>query len=135
MGWTFWTWKRYDDPAGSLDEALAAPDGALGPTALALAQAYPEAIAGTPLVTTFDQHGARFRLVYAAQRDAVAPTVIVVPPARCTAGYCVAATGADVVSAPGDAHLALRNRPGARVVSVTVTPGRCGEERRPVEDA
>ena len=21
LGWTFWTWKRYDDPAGSLDDS------------------------------------------------------------------------------------------------------------------
>ena len=55
VGWTFWAWKHYDDPTGSMDEALVTTEGRLRRTAFALSRAYPQAVAGIPV--SFDFSG------------------------------------------------------------------------------
>jgi endoglycosylceramidase len=121
LSWTYWEWKFYDDPTGSTDEGLVDSGGQLKPSASALDQTYAQAIAGTPISSTFDPLTGRFTLTFAADQRITAPTEIYVPTQDYPSGYCVQAIGATVTSAPDANHLELVNRPAAsRVVSVTV---------------
>lgn len=54
VGWTYWSWKFYDDPSGSSAEGLVATDGRLRSTASVLSRTYPQAIAGRPTSLSFD---------------------------------------------------------------------------------
>jgi endoglycosylceramidase len=125
LGWAYWNWKSYDDPTGSADEALASPSGQLAPTAAVLSQPFAQAVAGTPVTTSFDSDSGIFQLVYEPIRSA-APTIVFVPAVRhYPAGYCSTVVGGRVISVPGASHLLVRASSGARQVSVTVAPGRC----------
>jgi hypothetical protein len=126
LGWIYWAWKYYDDPTGSSDEALAAPDGRPGPTAPVLAQVYPQAVAGRPVSFSFDPKTARFVLVYIPSAKIRAPTVIAVPRAgHYPSGYCTTVDGGRIISAPGADELLVANGRAAGPVTVTVNPGRC----------
>jgi endoglycosylceramidase len=127
VGWTYWSWRYFDDPTGSGNEALLQVDGKLRPTARVLARAYPEAIAGRPVTLTFDPVTARFRLSYLPANTHGWPTVIFVPTSiHYPRGYCARARGGAVTSAPGSELLTVANARRARLVTVTVAPGRCG---------
>ncbi|MHB1777673.1 MAG: cellulase family glycosylhydrolase [Acidimicrobiales bacterium] len=127
LGWAYWSWKYYDDPTGSSQEALASPDGRLAPVAGILSRPYPEAVAGTPESVLFDPPTDHFEMTYAADRRITAPTVIFVggrlhyP----RTGYCATVDGGRIVSAPGAARLVVADDPQARTVSVDLSPGRC----------
>jgi endoglycosylceramidase len=125
LSWAYWSWKYYDDPTGSLDESLVAPDGQLKPTASVLAEAYPEAVAGTPRSYSFDPGAAAFTMSYVPDPRIDAPTVIEVPPLVYPGGYCPAVSGAEVTSKPGARLLDIENVPGSVQVTVRVTPGPC----------
>jgi len=126
LGWTYWDWKYYNDPTGSSDEALVAPDGKLEPTADALARAYPQAVAGTPTSFSFDPTTERFSLSYTANPEATAPTVIFVPVRQhYPSGYCANAVGGRVLSSVDSDHLVVANTTDSGTVSVTVSPGHC----------
>ena len=126
LGWIYWAWKYYDDPTGSSDEALAAPDGRPGPTAAVLAQVYPEAVAGRPVSFSFDPETARFQLVYVPSNRVRAPTVIAVPRAgHYPSGFCTTVEGGRIISAPGADELLVANERSAALVTVTLDPGRC----------
>ena len=126
LGWIYWAWKYYDDPTGSSHEALAAPTGALAPTASVLDRPYAQALAGNPLGTSFDAATDTLRVAYAPSRRVSAPTVIVVPPARhYPEGYCATVVGGAVTSPPGAAHLLVTAAPRSRRVTVTVAAGAC----------
>jgi endoglycosylceramidase len=127
VGWTYWSWRYFDDPTGSGSEALLQVDGKLRPTARVLARAYPEAIAGRPVTLTFDPVTARFRLSYRPANTHGWPTVIFVPTSiHYPRGYCARARGGAVTSARGSELLTVANARRARLVTVTVAPGRCG---------
>jgi endoglycosylceramidase len=125
VGWTYWSWKYYDDPTGSSDESLVAPDGQLKATAAALARAYPEAVAGTPKSMAFDPTTGAFTLSYVAEPRITAPTLVAVPALAYPNGYCPTVSGGDVVSRPDARMLEVQNSPGAGVVAVSITAGRC----------
>lgn len=126
LGWTYWSWKYYQDPTGSSDEALVTPSGALSPTATALGRTYPQAVAGTPLSFSFDPTSGAFALRYLPNPHIAAPTVIAVPVAlHYPAGYCPVAAGGRVISAPDANRLLVANDRGARSVAVLVTAGSC----------
>jgi endoglycosylceramidase len=125
IGWTYWAWKDYDDPTGSTHEGLVGPAGQLEPTAGALAQTYPQAVAGTPVSVTDGPDGA-FSLTYLPAGSISAPTVIFVPVAlHYPSGYCATATGASVASAPEATYLDVVNHRGAHMVTVDVRSGSC----------
>jgi endoglycosylceramidase len=127
VGWTYWAWRYYDDPTGSGSEALLRVDGTLRPTARVLSRTYPEAIAGRPVTMTFDPATARFRLTYRPARAHGAPTVIFVPTSiHYPRGYCSRVSGGSVTSARDSELLTVANARRARLVTVTVAPGRCG---------
>jgi endoglycosylceramidase len=125
IGWTYWSWKYYDDPTGSTDEPLANTDDHLLPQAVSLAIPYAEAIAGEPTETAYDPTSRIFTLTYTVDPSVDAPSVIITAPARYSEGYCASASGATIVSVPGVSHLLLQNRPGVKDVSFQLTPGAC----------
>ncbi len=126
LGWIYWSWKFYDDPTGSTDEALALPDGRLRPTRAVLSQAYPLAVAGTPKTMSFDPTSGEFHLTYSVTRRIDAPTVVFMPvSSHYRRGYCALVTGGSVVSRPGARYLEVADRPGARKVAIEVSSGPC----------
>lgn len=131
LGWIYWSWKYYDDPTGSTDEALASPSGKLAPTAGVLSRPYPEAVAGTPESVIFDPESDRFDMTYAPDPRITEPTIIDVPGRvhYLGRGYCTTVVGGHLESAPGSASLLVANVPGARTVSVTIAPGGCTAAR------
>lgn len=130
VGWIYWSWKRYDDPTGSLDEALVEADGRLRPTARVLSQADAVAVAGIPEKMSFDPVTGAFFLRYRANDRLGAPTVVVVPTGQHYArGYCATAAGATLERAAGGSRLLVRNNPRARVVTVRITADPCGGPR------
>jgi endoglycosylceramidase len=125
LGWTYWSWKYYDDPTGSADEGLVGPDGQLKPTAAMLAQAYPEAVAGTPRSFAADPDTGAYDLTYLSDPDISAPTIIEMPSLAYPDGYCPVVTGGIVTSGPGDRLLEVENAANAGLVIVKVTSGSC----------
>jgi endoglycosylceramidase len=125
LSWTTWTWKSYDDPTGSSDEALVSANGQVAPEVTALSEPYPQAVAGDPIAFAYDPGTDRFTLSYAA-RPTTAPTDIYVPVAmHYPDGYCARVTGGRVLSARNAGHLVVANRAASGRVSVAVDPGPC----------
>ncbi len=131
VGWMYWSWKYYDDPTGSTDEALVKITGRLRPTARVLAQTYAEAVDGVPTSTSFDTSTTAFVLRYRVahrlppRKAPSAPTLVVVPTAvRYRHGYCVKVRGGRVLSPTDSALLAITSGRGARSVTVDVTAAR-----------
>jgi endoglycosylceramidase len=126
VGWMYWQWLHYDDPTGSHTSGLWPPTAPTPGMLKVLSQTYPEAIAGTPTATSFDQATAAFTLDYKPDDSITAPTVIFVPVSmHYPDGYCAKVTGANVVSKPDSDHLDIQNEPGATTVTVSVTQGTC----------
>ncbi len=121
VGWTYWSWKYYNDPTGSADEALVRATGRLRRSARVLSRTYAQAVAGVPLSMSFDVATGRFSLRYRAARRSRAPTLIAVPTSEHYAhGYCVRVVGGRVVSAPDSPDLVVTNGRGRRPAVVTV---------------
>ena len=131
VGWSYWA---YEDCCGSLGavvkdgtEPPTAPGNLNAPVLDALARPYPQVIAGIPLGWHYTPATGTFTLSYSTRRvaggafGAGATTTVELPSIAYPAGYQVAVQGARVVSAPGAAHLLLRQRRGASSVTVTVT--------------
>ena len=126
VGWSYWSWKYYDDPTGSADEALVTADGDLRSTARVLSRTYPEAVAGDPVSMSFDPSTAAFSLVYTANHAVRAPTVVFVPTQlHYPDGYCARVSGGRVVSKPDSELLEVSNRASAGAVRIAVTAGAC----------
>lgn len=126
VGWLYWQWINYDDPTGSHTSGLWPPTTATPAQLQVLSQTYPSAIAGTPTAMSFDPTTAAFSLTYRVHRRTSAPTVIVVPVStHYPKGYCVHTSGAQVTSRPDATRLDLKNRAGAKAVTVSLTAGRC----------
>jgi endoglycosylceramidase len=125
LGWAYWSWKYYDDPTGSSDEALASPAGELGTAATALSRTYAQAVAGTPIVSSFDPATGAFHLAYVAAPRVTAPTVIFVAAGHYPDGYCALVTGGGIVSPPRARRLLVEPTRSNGQVYVSVLPGRC----------
>jgi endoglycosylceramidase len=131
LGWAYWSWKYYDDPTGSSDEALVLANGRLAPIGPVLSQPYPQAVAGTPESVLFDPSTDRFAMTYVPDHRITAPTIVFVDGQLhySSKGYCATVDGGRVASPPGSAHLLVTNDRGARAVNVELTPGRCPASR------
>lgn len=126
VGWMYWQWLLYDDPTGSHTSGLWPPSAPTPAMEQVLARAYPMAVAGTPLATSFDPSSASFSLRYTTDPRITEPTVVFIPLATHYAGgYCATATGARITSAPGSGYLDLANPATAGTATVTVVPGAC----------
>ncbi len=126
VGWAYWSWRFFRDPAGSSDEALVMSTGRLRSTARALSETYPEAIAGTPSSISFTPRGGVFHMAYRPNRRVAAPTVIFVPvEIHYPHGYCPKVSGGSVVSQRESALLEIVSARSGGLVHVTVAPGPC----------
>ena len=125
VGWTYWSWKYYDDPTGSADEALVARTGRLRASAKVLSQTYAEAIAGTPLSMSFDPTTGRFLLRYRARRTKEPTLVVVASEEHYPDGYCVHVAGGEAVGKAARTVLEIANRRAGHLVDVTIAAGRC----------
>ncbi len=126
VGWAYWAWKFYGDPTGSEAESLVMANGHLRSTARVLSQAYPQAVAGTPLSFSFSPSTGVFAMAYVPNHRIHAPTLIFVPTElHYPHGYCARTTGARVVSARSSDLLEVDNARSGKRVSVVITPGSC----------
>ncbi len=126
LGWSYWSWKYYNDPTGSAHEALVSAKGRLHPTALVVSRPYAQAIAGKPVATSFDADDQSYALSYIASAHPKAPTVIYVDgPLQYRGGYCALTQGGRITSLPGARHLEIVARRAKAPVRVTITPRRC----------
>lgn len=126
VGWTYWSWKHYDDPTGSADEGLVMSNGRLRSTARVLARTYPEAIAGKPTAMSFDPTTGAFQLRYVPDHAVHAPTVIFVPTQiHYPNGYCAQVSGGTVISKTGSELLDVKNARVGRTVRISVSSGAC----------
>jgi len=123
VGWSYWSWKYYNDPTGSSAEALASPSGKLNPIADALSQPYPQAVAGTLTLIRYDSSTRAFYLNFVSNPKIPAPSLISVPARAYPHGYC-ARTSAGKVAKKGNA-VEVTNPSNIQTVEVTVIPGSC----------
>lgn len=133
-GWLEWAYTGNDITSSSPDGQALVLDPSVPPTGAnvltdklrALAEPYPQVVAGTPVSWSF-ANGV-FRLTYRTARatglgsfGAGAQTQVAVPAIQYPAGYHVTVSGADVTSGANAPRLLLAARPGALLVTVTVT--------------
>jgi endoglycosylceramidase len=123
IGWTYWSWKYYDDPTGSSAEALASASGQLHPIANALAQPYPQAVAGSLTLIDYDATSDAFYLNFLSNPKVKAPTLIGIPAHKYPHGYCARTSAGQLHKVAGAVE--VTNPPTITTVEVTVTPGQC----------
>lgn len=148
MAWLYWTWANKTPypipgvgniPTGSENQGLvqdlsqARKPGNLHEDRLdALVRPYPRAIAGTPEGFSFNPESRVFKLVYTPEAlpgKTGAPEAqpeIFCPPRQYPKGYRVQASGATVVSQPGEPILRLANQAKAPLVRITIQPAESG---------
>lgn len=137
IGWTQWHYCECDDPTTSgsgiqsvVGRADEPPHGAnLNKAKLAASsRPYPQLVSGTPKSWSYDPDTNRFELTYSTRTPAgeTLPrrklSTVFVPPIHYHGSYRAQVDGATVVSRPGKRLLRLERDPGARTVSVVVTP-------------
>lgn len=132
--WIEWAFCACGDPTGSANESLVydpaePPVGANVDTVVlnALDEPYPQLVGGTPGGYSYDPASRTFSFTYSttdpAGRTLRSPTVVYVPSLDYPLGYRATVQGARVSSEPGATDLVLSPLPGARTVTLTVTPG------------
>jgi endoglycosylceramidase len=148
MPWIEWAYCGCGDPTGSVPPAIEAlvldpakaPNGKnVKSTKLkALARPHPGAVAGTPLKLAFDTGSRKLSFSWSTSRaaghgrfKAGSCTSVFVPPTTYPHGYRVSVTGARVASSPSAGLLELDSLPGAKRVSLRVTPARGGHTSAP----
>ncbi|HXD58315.1 MAG TPA: cellulase family glycosylhydrolase [Thermoleophilaceae bacterium] len=146
--WIEWAYCGCGDPTGSIPpstEALVldparAPSGANVKSAklTALARPHPGAVAGTPLKLSFSTSSRRLSFSWSTSRAAGhgsfaagSCTSVFLPPTIYPRGYRVSVTGARVASKTTAGLLELDSLPGAKRVSLRVTPARGGHTSAP----
>ena len=99
MGWTYWAYKRWNDPTtADTAQGLFTDDADLSTVKQdklrQLVRTYPQAIAGTPTSYSYDPDSGLFRFTYVPDRTIKAPTQVFVSPLTSPKGYDVTASGA-----------------------------------------
>ncbi|WP_183155193.1 cellulase family glycosylhydrolase [Mycobacterium kansasii] len=133
MGWLEWAYTGNDPTSTAPNAQALVYNPALPPTGdnvntaklAALAEPYPQVVAGTPKFWAFRR--GEFQLSYTTERAdhhgsfvSGEQTVISVPPIEYPNGYQVSVKGGQVTSAPGAALLTVVADPGASTVEVVV---------------
>jgi endoglycosylceramidase len=126
VGWTYWSWKYYDDPTGSAAEALVTHRGKIKRTSRVLSRTYAEAVAGLPTSMSFDPVTGAFHLAFDPNQKITRPTVIFVPVAmHYRRGYCATVHGGRVTSTANATLLTVANARRSTQVVVSVSAGHC----------
>lgn len=135
LGWLEWAYTGGDITSADPDGQTLVRDPTLPPTGdnvvvdklRVLARPYPKVVAGVP--TSWSFRSGVFTLTYSTQRadgsGAFPPgseTAVSTPAVEFPTGYRVGVTGATVASGPDAPTLRLLSDPGARSVTVTVSP-------------
>jgi len=132
MGWTEWAYTGNDITSSSSSGQTLVIDPSQPPTGAnvltaklkALAEVYPQAIAGTP--TSYGNVNGVFTLSYTPKKvglgsfAAGSETDIAVPAIQYPGGYVVTVSGGHVISAPNSFLLRVVSNPGALSIKVTV---------------
>jgi endoglycosylceramidase len=88
---------------------------------------YAQAVAGTPISSTFQSAGRVYQFVYRPSPQLRAPTTIYTAAAeQYPGGYCATVSGGAITSVPGAAHLLANAADGVDHVVVTIEAGGCG---------
>jgi endoglycosylceramidase len=134
LGWLEWAYTGNDKTSSSPDGQAMVLDPSQPPTGAnvltdklaALAEPYPQVVAGTPSAWSYTD--GTFQLSYSTARadgqgrfGAGAQTQVAVPAIQYPAGYRVQVTGAVVTSAPNATTLRLAAVAGATTVTVSVS--------------
>jgi endoglycosylceramidase len=138
VSWQEWHYCGCDDPttSGPGDTQALVKDPAERPRGAnvfhdklkALARAYPQAIAGTPIRFSFDPNNRHFELVYTRRRVSghgrfdQGVTVVFLPEVQYPNGYRVQLSGGSLLSRPGGKRLFIRANPNAQRIAVSVVP-------------
>jgi endoglycosylceramidase len=134
LGWLEWAYTGNDKTSASPDGQALVLDPSKPPTGAnvltaklkALAEPYPQVVAGTPNSWSFT--GGVFRLTYTTTRvgggtfPAGAETDVAVPAIQYPGGYRVSVTGATVASTPDASRLRLLAQAGATTVQIVISP-------------
>ncbi|MBS9534603.1 cellulase family glycosylhydrolase [Mycobacterium sp. M1] len=133
MGWTEWAYTGHDITSSSPNGQALVLDPSKPPVGDnvndakldALAEPYPQTVAGTPTGWSFENGVFTFSYSTAhadgsGDFGAGSQTTISVPSVEYPNGYQVSVTGGHVVSAPNAGQLLIASDPGATSVSVTV---------------
>jgi len=124
LGWSYYSWKYYQDPTGSSSEALVTASGTYSPVVAALSSTYPQAVAGRLVSDRFSPRSGTFRMAY-VPRGAGPTSIFVAGGQHYPAGWCTAVLGGVISSAPGADHLVVVPLGQPHEIRVSVTPGRC----------
>jgi endoglycosylceramidase len=135
VSWQYWSYWNEDvcckrPVEGVINDIRKPPvgDNVKAEKLKVLARAYPQAVAGTPTRYGFDPESAIFELEYSTARAGGgkfgrrALTEVFAPRLHYPGGYRAEVTGARVVSRANARRLLLRNRPGAKQVTLRVRP-------------
>jgi endoglycosylceramidase len=127
--WMFWSYQEVVGITAS--GAYPTPPSASlhAGTVTALARPYPQLLSGTPVSYGYNTRSHAFTASYSTERadghGSFGPNAISqfeVPKTAYPHGYDVTTAGGQVVSGSGDSLLLIAADPGARTVSVTLTP-------------
>lgn len=133
LPWIEWAFCACGDPTGSSDESLVydpakPPVGSNVdmPVLGSLDEPYPQLVSGTPAGFDYVPTDRTFTFSYSTAapdgRISRSPTVVYVPPLDYPHGYIVIVHGARLSSKPNATDLLLNPIPGARTVTLTITP-------------
>jgi endoglycosylceramidase len=125
IGWSYYSWKYYNDPTGSTSEALKAVSGSYSPIVGSLSRTYPQAVAGMPVSVSFDPTTGDFKMTYIPNAKSEPTSIFIAQSLHYPDGWCAAVIGGRITSAPGAPHLLVDAVGHPAQVSVTVTNGHC----------
>jgi endoglycosylceramidase len=125
IGWSYYSWKYYNDPTGSTSEALETASGSYSPIVGALSRTYPQAIAGMPLSMSFSPTTGAFKMTYVPNARSGPTSIFIAQVLHYPDGWCAAVIGGRITSSPGATHLLVDAVEHPAQVSVTVTNGPC----------
>jgi endoglycosylceramidase len=125
VGWSYYSWKYYNDQTGSTSEALETASGGYSPIVGALSRTYPQAIAGVPLSVSFAPTTGAFKMTYIPNAKIEPTSIFIARSLHYPDGWCATVLGGRITSTPGAAHLVVDAVGHPAQVSVTVMNGHC----------
>lgn len=122
-GWTYWAYKRWDDPTtADTDQGLFFDDTdrtTTKPKLSTLVRTYPQSTCGTPQSLAFDPTTGDFDYTYVGGSCGAAPTEVFVSPLHYPDGYDVEVTGGTLAGQASHGRL-LVTAEGGETVQITI---------------